>query len=409
MNIMVNFLFLSLLAFWAIKKPTRFIIGYIIYSSSYLGLMSKDILVSNIEIGTFLSNIIPLFCAIACRNKLKDKTSVYIIVALLLFYIYGLLRPVLDGRQNIIMSIISSKSYTFYFFVIYVLIVKSYINFEKIFNFIFYTSIYYSVLYVLNNIGIGIRPPEFIKNDGIQCYFDSYLTLSLFYLHSPLCQIKKKTLYTVLLILGIYFGDFFSLLSTSVVLLPLLYILIKNWYRKSNLLIIIAIAAFPIYILFGFLQESQAYKEIIDKQSEAIYSRNSHNEFRWTLIEKEYNFGYGFIHKNSSYLSLYTNDDSEYMNSLSFIDSGYIDLMGKFGLYGTILFLIIPIYFLRLGFNNSKNAFCIIFIIQLFAVNATWSVFTYQMGIILLAIVYSYILENKKTYNNEDTKCYKRF
>lgn len=408
MNIVINIVFLLFLTSWAIKKPTWFVIGYFIYASSYLGLFSKDILVENIEIGTFLSNLIPLFCAVVHSNKLKDKISIYIIIALLLFYAYGLFKPIIDGRQNIIMSIISSKAHTFYFFVIYLLTVKDFVDFKKVFNFIFYTSIYYSSLYILNRLGIGARPSEFIKNEGIQCHFDSFLTFSLFYLHSHVCHIRKKVLYTIILIIGIYLGDFFSLISTSIVLLPLLHILVNNWKNKANLLIAITIIALTSFIAFSFLQETQTYKEITEKQSDAIYSRDTHNEFRWQLIEKEYYWGYGFIHKDSHFLSFYTNEDSEYMNSLSFIDSGYIDLMGKFGLLGTIIFLIVPIYFIKIGFGDPRNAFCIIFIVQLIAVNLTWSVFTYQMGIILLAIAYPYILNNYHKDRYEDTKYYKR-
>lgn len=397
MNIAINILFLLLLTSWAIKKPTKFVIGYFIYVTAYLGFFSRDILVANIEFGTFISNLIPLFCAVMYRNKLKDKTSIYIVIALLLFYVYGLFKPVIDGRQNIIMSVISSKAHTFYFFVIYVITLKDSIDFKKVFNFIFYTSIYYSALYIINGFGIGIRPPVFIKGDGIQCCFDSFMTFSLFYLHSQLCHIKKKAIYTVILIIGIYLGDFFSLISTSIILLPFLSILIKNWKNKANIIIFAAIIAVPIFIAFSFFQESQTYKEITANQSNAIETRSAHNEFRWHLIDKEYNWGYGFIHKDSHFLSFFTNSDSQYMNSLSFIDSGYTDLMGKFGLYGTILFLLIPLYFIKQGFKNSSNAFCIIFIIQMFAVNITWSVFTYQMGIILLALAYSYILRNNNS------------
>ena len=43
----------------------------------------------------------------------------------------------------------------------------------------------------------------------------------------------------------------------------------------------------------------------------------------------------------------------------------------------------------------------------MFAVNITWSVFTFEMGIILLAIVYSYILTNEGHNKNENIKYYK--
>ena len=91
------------------------------------------------------------------------------------------------------------------------------------------------------------------------------------------------------------------------------------------------------------------------------------------------------------------------MRTFTFIDSGYTDMMGKFGLIGTILFLLIPISIFIKGFNNKKNINCVLFILQLLAVNATWSVFTYQMGIILLAIAYSFIFSNIKQQQYENS------
>lgn len=394
--IIINIVYLLLLTSWALNNPTKFVIGYLIYANSYFGLLASDILISNIELGTFLSNLIPLLCSIKYRNNLKDKVSKYLIVALLIFYVYGLAKPIIDGYQNIIMSIISSKAYTFYFLAIYLVTTKDLIDFKKIFNFIFYTSIYYSILYVLNKVNISIRPPEYIKGDGIQCQYDSFLTFSLLYLHSPICNIKNKNIYTISLLVGIYIGDYFSLLASSIILLPFMYILNKNWKRKTNIIIILACTIIPLIIFSHFFLESQTYKDITEKQSLALDSRDIQNEFRWLLIEKEYNWGYGFIHQDSHYISLYINPNNQYMQSLSFIDSGYTDLMGKFGLYGTILFLLIPLYMIGIGFRNIEKSVCLILIIQFFAVNITWSVFTYQVGIIILSILYSFILSNQK-------------
>ena len=407
MIIALNIIYLLLLISWALNKPTKFVIGFYIYVTSYFGFFTNDVLISNIEVGTFLSNLIPLFSAIKYRNYLKDKPSKYLILSLLLFYVYGLVKPIIDGHQNILMSIISSKAYTFYFLAIYLFITKDFIKFNKVFNFIFYTSIYYSILYVLNGAGIVIRPPEYIKGDGIQCRYDSFLTFSLFYLHSRICNIKKKAIFTILLFIGLYFGGFFSLLASSIVLLPFMRFLNKNWEKKSNIIVKLVCTIIPLIFFSHFFMTSQTYKDITERQSEALSSRNIQNEFRWQLIEKEYHWGYGFIHQNSHYISLYNNPDNQYMLSLSFIDSGYTDLMGKFGLCGTILFLLIPIFLMFKGLKNIKSTIGFIFIIQMFAVNITWSVFTFEMGIILLAIVYSYILTNEGHNKNENIKYYK--
>lgn len=397
MNIAFNIIALIVLACWAIKKPTYYVIGYFIYLSSFLGFIPNEIMISGIELSAFTSNIIPLSVALTHWKKIEDKLSKRIIITLLLFCLYGILKPLIDGNQGFVQSIISSKTYTFYFFGIYLITYKKIINFQKIFNVLLYISIWFSLLHIINNIGIRIIPPAYIKGDWFQCRFESFVPFALLYLHSPICNIKRyKLLLTIILLIGIYFGDFFSLLITILVLLPLQYLIIKYWKKKAALLIFIFIGLFSAILLYEYAKETTLYKERYTMQEDALSSRSRYNEFRWELIDKKYNLGYGFLHHTSHFLSFYINEEHSYMSTFTYIDSGYIDLMGKFGLYGTILFLAVPLLLIIKGIRKIDCINSVLFILQMLFVNITWSVFTYQMGIPLLAIAYSYILNNSQ-------------
>lgn len=404
MNIAINIIILIYLTFCAFTNPNRFVIVYILFHTSFLGFIPNDIILFNIELSTFLSNIIALTASIKYWKRIEDKTSRYIIYILLLFFIYGILKPIYDGNQNFMLSLIGSKAYTFYFFVIYMITFKKSIIYNKIFNTVLFIGISFSVLYIINSIGIKLVPIAYIKESTIQCHYDSFMPFALLYINSPISNIKKhKFIYTILLLLGTYLGGFFSLFATSILLLPLQHIIIKNRKNKSTIALLIFIGLIITSLSYTFLNKEINSSETFTFQKNAYEARRAVNEFRWELIDKKYELGYGFIHNSSYFLSFYINEDTPYMRTFTFIDSGYTDMMGKFGLIGTILFLLIPISIFIKGFNNKKNINCVLFILQLLAVNATWSVFTYQMGIILLAIAYSFIFSNIRQQQYENS------
>jgi len=395
MENLLNIIYAVLLASWSFRQPNRFVLGYMVYVSSYLGWFSGDIMIGGVEYGQFLFNLLALFPVIYVWKNID--TSLRIIILLLsLFYLYGLVRPVVDGHQGWLLSVKSSKSMTSYFFLYYVLAFHNRLDWKLVFRFLTFLSLYYALLYLMNGIGFPIRPPMYIKYDFIQCPYDSFLLLVLCYqlVQGEVFRLQRLAI-IVLLLGGIYMGGYFSLVVSSclIVLGVLVYRSIRHpavavLWTGTFLLVLLYVIAIDTTCM-------QLWKE----QQGALESRNYYNEFRWALIAKEFWGGYGFLSRDTRLVSLNASgENSSYMMDLSFIDAGYVDLMGRFGLIGSVLFLLLPLYFMATAVWNSRTVPFLLLILSFYAVNITWSVFTFPHGIIVLAFVYAYLYQNNKHY-----------
>lgn len=392
MGVLVNIIYAFVLTRWSFTHPTRYVIGYLVYVSSYLGWFSGDILIGGVEYGEFLFNLLALL-PVLCRWKELEGWVWKIMLCLFLFYVYGLVKPVADGHQGWIQSVKSSKSMTAYFFLFYVLAFYRSIDFDKVFRFITMLSVYYSVLYLVNAIGIPIRPPAYIKGRFIQCFYDSFLLLALcFQFTGKEAFTTGKLLLTSLLIVGLYIGGYFSLLAVAVFLAVVFVLPRTIRHPLVWILLLLSVALFLVIALHG-----ESLWQLWEGRQEALDSRGRYNEFRWQLIAREFWGGYGYLSRDTRLVSLSARaDNSSYMTDLSFIDAGYVDLMGRFGLIGTVLFLLVPLWFLRIASWNRQTLPYLLLILFFYAVNMTWSVFSYPQGIIVLALVYAYLYQNKK-------------
>ena len=395
MENLLNIIYAVILASWSFMYPNRFVLGYLIYVSSYLGWFSGDIMVGGIEYGQFFFNLLALFPVIFAWRTI-DTPLRTIILLLALFYLYGLVKPIIDGHQGWLLSVKSSKSMTTYFFLFYVLAFYNRLNWNLIFRFLTFVSLYYAMLYLINGIGVSIRPPMYIKEHFIQCPYDSFLLLSLCYqlAQEDVFHLQRLTV-IVLLLGGIYIGGYFSLMVSSwlIVLGMLVY---RSIHHPA--MVILWIGTFLLILLYGVAIDT-TLMQLWGEQQSALESRSHYNEFRWALIAKEFLGGYGFLSRDTRLVSLNASgENSTYMMDLSFIDAGYVDLMGRFGLIGTILFLLFPLYFMTTSVWNRQTLPFLLLILFFYVVNTTWSVFTFPHGIIVLAFVYAYLYQNKKHY-----------
>lgn len=391
-----NIVYGIVLAGWSMKHPDRFVIGYLVYVSLYFGWMNGNILIGGVDYGQFLFNVLALVPVILSWKDVEPPLK-KVILLFALFYLYGLAKPVFDGHQGWMLSVKSSKSMTTYFFLFYVLAFYKRLNGEKIFRFLTCLSLYYTLLYILNKMGVVIRPPFYIKESFIQCPYDSFLLLALCY------QLTKENVYSIrrlgvitLLLIGIYIGGYFSLTLASLGIIVGVFLFRSV---RHPALVVLLTCTLLLVLLDGWLIDS-TFKTLWSGQQSALESRSHYNEFRWALIAKEFWGGYGFLSRDTRLVSLNAaGDTSSYMSDLSFIDAGYVDLMGRFGLIGTILFLTIPLYFLWISPKNLQTIPFLLLVVTFYAVNMTWSVFSYPQGIIVLAGVYA------KLYQNHKTKC----
>lgn len=393
MENLVNIIYALILTGWSFMCPTRYVMGYFIYVSSYLGWFSHDVLVGGVEYGQFFFNLLAILPVLYSWKEL-DVWIRRMMVFLFLFYLYGLAKPVIDGHQGWILSVKSSKSMTSYFFLFYVLAFYRQLDFDRIFRFVTMLAFYYSILYLVNAVGIGIKPPMYVKGQFIQCFYDSFLLLALCYRLTREEPFAGKNLWVVGGLLGgIYVSGYFSLFAVAVCLVLGFYLYQSVHHPLVWILLILSVCLF---FTLDSIRERSVWR-FWDDHQEALDSRIRYNEFRWMLISRELWGGYGFLSRETRLVSMNSMaENSSYMADLSFIDAGYVDLMGRFGLIGTFLFLVVPLCFICTASWSRKTLPFVLLLVSFYAVNMTWAVFSFPQGIVVLALVYAFLYQNKK-------------
>ncbi len=395
--IIFGLLFLLLQLILVFFKPRWFLITYFIYLSSFLGLFNNQIIIFGIEIGLFFHNMLMLFYFLYQFKKLPDVDAYLNILVwgLIIFYFYGILKPIIDGNSSIIQSIIASKEFSS-IFIFHFLIV----NYKKI-NYLFLKKVlrYYGVylLFVLFLFSLfGLILPAYLKRPGeIQFNYPAILSLFLFVFIAEASKTKGRItgfFFILMWTIGMYYEGHAAILITtllgSLIILfkvPILYFFrnVKNIFKGLVLLIL---------LLFS-IPTGKYIEELSNTGS--FRARNLYNLERVALIQQKPIFGYGFIHKSALQLG-----DGEYTESFSFIDSGYIDQVGKFGLLGTIIYLMLLIVPFFVFPDDQLILSLKIFILQFILVNVTWSVFTFTMGNVAIGlalfILYSRIIERRE-------------
>ena len=402
MEILFLVIFLLILASLHFKSPTHCVCCYLLFYTSFWGFGSTEVLVSGTDVGTFAINItLAILLFFKCGYSICfDKLTRFSIAFFLVFYFYGLIKPVYDGNQNILMSIKASKSFLTYIFFFYLLLFRKYLDFNVIFRFFILTSLYFSSLYLLEIAGVKLVPPFYAKATTLQCHFDSFLPFSiilLFYYNYIGESSNYWKLKVLVLCLGVILSGYFSLAVTT-----LCAIAVLSFYKKTISLSQTAfLCLFLLMFVLAFVlifYDSDWFLDIVKGQFNSLISRDKYNEYRWQIINANFLGGVGFLYKSSSLLRSF--GGTGYKETLSFIDAGYVDLLGRFGVIGLLLFLFDPF---KILFNSLRFPYLFPFtflIIQFVAVNYTWSVFSYPMGILVLSLVYVFVINELDMYKN---------
>lgn len=400
--VLFNIIYILVALYISFNRPTLFLCAYILFYTQYLGFVPNNIILSGVDYGTFFFNII-IILPLIIKGKIQrtfDQASKYAILFVTLFILYGVLKPYLDGTQSILMGVKASKSFLTYTILIYLMLYRKHINFNIIFYFIRLIAFYFSLLYLINTVGIRIIPPCYVKYDYLQCQYDSFIAFAIIILYYQQLNgtfVRFFALKVTLLMIGLLLGGYFSLFTTSLFLLLVFHI------RKYciNLIDYFITIVFIGLLFITFLQvviSTDWFHQIEIKQTNALLTREKYNEFRWDIIHKNLWFGCGFLYKSSEIVKSLSS--SGYSETFSFIDAGYVDLLGRFGWIMMLVFLLYPLkYFFSSIKDKALFPFAML-IFQFFCVNYTWAVFSFPMGIILLSLTYTFIstiYDGKKT------------
>lgn len=397
----------------AFKHKNYFIYFFIICTTKFFGFLDLE----NLSLINGINFFYPSFCIIFLipvlkKIDLKSKNAKFLALFFFGFFLFGFLRPLLIYGSDIKSALVVSKEFFSIFFIIYLLNFKRSISTIKLINFLITVGLILSYILIIFKL-FDISPPFYINGDSIRVYYPSYISLACFFTYYKILssskRIFKHTLYLVVLLVSLAITEYDSLIISVVVLLIFHFIFLRNSNKLFSFKTIFKTVPFIIVFVFFTLNSSYVNKLSIffSTANPALSSRESYNKFRLDAIADSFYWGYGFLHKDLDKAQEYIDDNNNrFKNSFEVIDSGYIDLMIKFGIIGLCIYLF---FILRLILKNLKkyntNSFefiSTIFIIHLLLVNYTWSVFTYRHGLIPLFIVL--LLLEKKIPSNRIIK-----
>lgn len=405
----------------AANKPNAFIVLYLLASTKFLGFLDPaEFIVGGIEVGYFGLNLIALLGIFFKKNWTEfPKNSIIIVLLIMVLLIYGITRPILNDFSTVKQALIASKDSWFYTFFIYLIVYYDNIDLKLLINFVKLIAIYFTINYCLFFVFPAIIPPYYYEISHIRTFFPTYISLAIFLylIELKLTQEKSLKLYTTIafLFMGLVFATHSSLtIMTLVCGVIYLFAFDSNLNLKKDTIIkLLGAMIFGISLALIFI--NGLYNSIIDQFNSILYSedlalqtRDLYNKFRWEAINKEKVFGYGYIHQSSNLMAQYKlSGTSAFMERFAVIDSGYVDLLIKFGYLGTTIILATLSRFYFIGFfkkyRNHLTLAMTLYLVQYLFINYTWSVYTFSHGIIPGAIAF-YIIMMYQDYTTEDYK-----
>ncbi len=413
-------LFYTIAIYLGVRKPSYYVIYYILASTKFLGFVDPgSFIIGGIEIGYFGLNLITVFSLFFYRQWYDlPKQIKPLMLLFFLMLTYGLFKPVFDGNSSIIKALISSKELWYYALFFYLFVYRDLIHKALMVSFIKYLGVYLASMYIVGTILPQITPPSYYNGLHVRTFFPTYISLALFLFSIDLKFSNVRRLnhriYVVILILGLCLARHLSLAVMSI----LGFIVYKYVYnrhlilQKYSIFALLVISFFVTIFSIVFVQDLyydviNTINGIVTGEDGALSSRDIYNEFRWRAINENKAFGYGFIHKSSKLMNYLGSDTSNrFMESLGVVDSGFVDMLAKFGYVGTAIILGIYIKYSVTGFFrpyvNPLSLVLSMYLLQYIFINYTWSVYTFSHGIIPACIAFYFMFESIKEMNLEN-------
>jgi hypothetical protein len=371
-----------------------------------------------------ISLIIYLFYILAnlSFSRLRKGNFTIYLFFIMLLYIFAVLNPVISGNSSLFYSVKEGKEFIHYlaFFAVY-LSVRSENDIKLAWKYLTILAIYYGFLEIAYLLGLGnlqilhysIRPDPALGIVKVYPPVFAVIFLSLFYqLWRAVLEGARNYFMITFLFLASMLTAFRSYILGSFIALATAYVfLFKGQIRRGvkifgvyGLIIFVSLFIFSISFSASILDRmknvgdqyiASGVRDFLEQKGGSVEGRHAVNRFRWEYINKRPLIGYGFIDKYSSMgQKIYRRHKSE----LAMIDTGYLDVLLKFGAIGAILFygiFLSLLFSLSRAFRRSKSAlpdarlhlaslFCLL--VTLLAAQVTHSGLTFSFGIVPLAI-----------------------
>jgi len=398
------------------KKKQEFIFLYLLASTEFLGYVNLDkiLFINEYALGFAVFDCVAIISLVWSLSRYKlDAGQYLVIVALSAFFVYGIIVPWYCYGQGLLNGVIAGKHMMSMAFFAYVMISMDKVDVGKVISFLAYLGLYLSFVVVFGEFS-GLVPPEYLEvkkgvGEYVRVSYPTYILIAILLLSVELWKIKgynNKLIVLLLLFVALFFSDYKSLFFGGLLLYVLVILNkinykwlgtgeINYWSDKVNKILVI-LMAFLVILSAGYIAyDANMYglKDWLDYELySSLSSRGVYNYGRWEAISDKKFVGYGYLYKENPLTYKYLNTElSGYTETLSFIDSGYVDVFIKYGQYiGLIylLFWVVVFYKAKLACRNeivSNGVFLLVFVMLI--INYSWAVFTYRPGIIMLSII----------------------
>lgn len=401
------YLFSTLVAYFL---PKTFLVIYLLGFTGGLGFIHPDRLLplsfENIIFILNLATVLPIIF----RLGFKFIFSEMIVRVFLIFFLFGIFYPILNGWSNIFSSITDGKGFLSILMVPYLLSHNA-ITPKFLKTCIFGISTYLGLtcfFYLLFNIyPNGYEPISSLYNqiatgEGIHIRYSTIILVAVLIAYIDLREKYSQIRLVSFLIqyAFLFIQPHNSVLLASIVVLGLHFLYNSRLTLKQSAFdLAIIFSGFMVSILFIFVPVIRMgvlsiFYQIFYLQG-SIGSRITTNAFRWDLFSERPILGYGFIDETSALgAPVKSAAISRFTQTFGVIDAGIIDILIRFGLIGFLAWVVA----LFLAIRGSGKDFLIfkLLLAAYFLTSFTWSVFTYSFGILVMSIVFALCVKNQK-------------
>jgi hypothetical protein len=391
------FILYLLLALWlAFFYPKTFFTFYILASTKFLGFFDAEALFVFNGLGLGTPGLhLTLVLVLILKAKIKRVPKNYKVFALGMsaFLVYGIFSPVILGYESIFQALMASKGFWCLTFFIYLIRFRNQLPLSYILNVLIFIGTYISITYIVSLL-FNLYPPFYYSEEIFRAYYPTYMSLAWFFVYFKLLNKSLKRIhfifYSILFSTSLFLAGHFALTFSTIFFISLHVLIVqkqKSFSIKTVFRGALALGLISYLVLLTPVLSTNI-NSIISGDNTAISSRNIYNKHRWVAIYEKPFSGYGFIHKSADITQDYVdNGENRFMERFEVIDSGYVDILIKFGFVGLVLTLLIwvkPVIRILKNqrFYSYLEVVCSLYILQYILVNYTWSVFTFNHGLI---------------------------
>ena len=390
------------IAIVALGAPTFFLSIVLLIYCGFLGFVDRDLLgiytPENLMFMSSLASVPAIFLwrrnFVVLNHRLWEFPAV-----MLALYLVGATIPAVRGHSDLVLAFIEGRHLAVYLLLLYTLLALSRLKLTLLKKLIVLAGICLSLEVIAYRL-FGVFPPGFLPIDPdfpgesttIHIMYPHVISAALFLgLFDRLLRPRLAYLWLAapVLILGVIFQGHLSI--TLVTLLAIAFGVTRLPMNSKK--IFGAFAGFAVVgcllVVMALLMNLELIEQYDVGAVQALLSRIAINAVRFQYLIQHPLGGYGFVHEAST-LGLEFAQTARGLHDirLATVDSGYLDLLVKFGLIGTGLVVWFFIRFCRslasLGRVDMQAP--VAFVVLYLSVLLTWSLLTYAHGIFFLVL-----------------------